>query len=70
MILNVVKCDMCDKIIDESPDGGAMDGFTDSTLRRYSRESRVAAWPNDLYHLCGYCVFRAKVAYVKRKEEK
>lgn len=63
MILEVVKCDICGTIIDEHPDGGAMDGFTEPALKRHGKD-----WPNNLYHMCQYCVFRARVAFVRRKE--
>lgn len=65
MIRSVVICDSCGKVIDDSPDGGSMDGFTETTLKRHT-----GGWPDDLYHLCKYCVFRAKVVYLKKKEDR
>lgn len=65
MKVRVLKCDGCNKILDENPDGGALDGFTSPELDRRDR----GEWPDNLFHLCPYCTFRAKVLHLKRLQE-
>ena len=65
MKVRILKCDGCNKILDENPESGPLDGFTEPSIERKGR----GEWPDSLYHLCGYCVFWAKVAFIEHKQE-